>query len=260
MAGLANLLLAALVVTVPATGKQGDYSFAGDYSITFLGLPVASSTFNSTFKDGAYSVKGAFSASGLARLFDDTKGSISSSGRIEGDDIRPSRFHSSYTSGKKASTIDVRFQGGNVVSTEVTPKPKRRGSDWMPIGAADLKGVVDPIAATVISAESLEKVCGRTVKMYDSEMRANLKLTHDSTGSISVQGYEGPTVTCSMRFEPVSGYRKGRKALEFLRNKSRIMVTFAPLGQTGVYAPIYATVGTQIGTITIRARRFEVTK
>ena len=32
------------------------------------------------------------------------------------------------------------------------------------------------------------------------------------------------------------------------------MVTFAPLGQTGVYAPIHATVGTQIGTITVRAR------
>ncbi len=35
------------------------------------------------------------------------------------------------------------------------------------------------------------------------------------------------------------------------------MVTFAPLGKTGVYAPIHATIGTQIGTITVRARRFE---
>ena len=34
------------------------------------------------------------------------------------------------------------------------------------------------------------------------------------------------------------------------------MVTFAPLGQTGVYAPIHATVGTQIGTVTISARAF----
>jgi len=47
------------------------------------------------------------------------------------------------------------------------------------------------------------------------------------------------------------------KALEFLKNRSRMMVTFAPLGQTGVYAPIHATVGTQIGPLTISARRFE---
>ena len=33
-----------------------------------------------------------------------------------------------------------------------------------------------------------------------------------------------------------------------------MMVTFAPLGQTGVYAPIHATVGTQIGTMTVSAR------
>ncbi|TIO88432.1 MAG: DUF3108 domain-containing protein, partial [Mesorhizobium sp.] len=67
----------------------------------------------------------------------------------------------------------------------------------------------------------------------------------------------GDTVTCKMGFEPVAGYRKGRKALDFLKNKSRMMVTFAPVGQSGVYAPIRATVGTQIGPLTISARRFE---
>src|SRR5690606_36082484 len=110
---------------------------------------------------------------------------------------------------------------------------------------------------TIIRAKSLEGVCGRTVKMYDGEMRADLVLGFLEKGAISVQGYEGPTVTCRLSFQPVSGYRKGRKALEFLKNKSLIKVTFAPLGETGIYAPIHATVGTEIGTITIRARRFE---
>ena len=225
-----------------------------------LGLPVAYSQFNSTFKDGAYSVKGAFSAAGLARIFDDTKGSISSSGRIVGDTVRPARFHSDYTSGRKASTIDVRFAGGDVVSTEVTPPPKRRGSDWVAIRPGDLKDVADPLTVTMVSADSLDKVCNRKVKLYDSEMRADLTLSYVTSGSISVKGYEGPTVTCQLRFNPVSGYRKGRKAIEFVRTKSRIMVTFAPVGQTGVYAPVRATVGTEIGTITIQARRFEATE
>ncbi len=126
-----------------------------------------------------------------------------------------------------------------------------------PLGAGDLKSVLDPMAATVIQADSPDKVCGRTVKFYDGEMRANLTLTYVSKGTISVPGYKGDTVTCRMGFQPVAGYRKGRKALEFLKNKSRMMVTFAPLGQSGVYAPIHATVGTQIGPLTISARRFE---
>lgn len=260
MAGIMELLVAALVVTVPAQGKEGSHSFSGDYSVTFLGLPVATSTFNSTFDGDAYSVRGAVSAAGLARLFDDTRGSVSSSGRFADGKVRPTRFHADYTSGRKASVIDIRFANGNVTATRVVPAPKKRGKDWLALGAGDLRGVADPIAATMIRADGLDHVCGQTVKMYDGEMRADLVLGHVSSGTISVEGYEGPTVTCRMGFRPVSGYRKGRKALEFLRKNSRITVTFAPLGQTGVYAPIHATVGTEIGTITIHARRFEATK
>ena len=35
------------------------------------------------------------------------------------------------------------------------------------------------------------------------------------------------------------------------------MVKFAQLGKTGIYAPVQATIGTKVGTVTIRARRFE---
>ena len=102
----------------------------------------------------------------------------------------------------------------------------------------------------------MAEVCGRRARMYDGELRADLTLRQVSTGNASIDGYSGETVTCSMQFTPVAGYRKGRRALEFLRTKSRIMVTFAQIGQTGVYAPIHATIGTEIGTITVRARRF----
>ncbi|WP_395449837.1 hypothetical protein ACHMW7_08495 [Aminobacter sp. UC22_36] len=88
-------------------------------------------------------------------------------------------------------------------------------------------------------------------------MRADLRLTEVSRKKMSVTGFSGETVTCRMGFKPVSGYRSDKKALTFLRDRSRIMVTFAPLGETGVYAPIYATVSTEIGTITVKARRFQ---
>ena len=38
------------------------------------------------------------------------------------------------------------------------------------------------------------------------------------------------------------------------------MMKFAQLGKTGIYAPIQATVGTKVGTFTIRARRLETTQ
>jgi hypothetical protein len=123
-----------------------------------------------------------------------------------------------------------------------------------------LQAVTDPLSATLVRADSLSEVCGRTIKIYDGELRFDLTLTHESTGTMAIDGWEGETVTCGVRFEPVAGYRKGRKALDYLKNRSRMTITFAPLGTTGVYGPVRATVGTQIGTITVQAQRFEATK
>lgn len=228
--------------------------------MSFLGIPVAQATFTSSYEGESYAVKGKVASAGLAAIFDDTKGTITAKGGFRGQQIQPTSFRADYTSGKKAASVDIRFSGGDVTSTEVLPPPKKRGKTWLPLGPNDLRGVTDPIAATIIRADSLDDVCGRTIKMYDGELRADLKLTRVSSGPMSTQGFKGETVTCRMGFQPVSGYRTDKRALAFLKNRSKIMVTFAPVGETGVYAPIHATVGTEIGTITVRAKRFEAVK
>ena len=73
-------------------------------------------------------------------------------------------------------------------------------------------------------------------------------------------GYKGEAVTCRGRFVPVAGSHRGNKSLQYLSSKSRIMLKFAQLGKTGIYAPIQATVGTKVGTVTIRARRLETSR
>jgi hypothetical protein len=260
MAGLFQAFLVALVVTVPASRKEGLQSFRGDYSVTFLGIPVAHSTFNSTFEGNSFSVKGVLSAAGLAQLFDDTQGSVSAAGRFAGNRTQPTAFRVDYTEGKKSKMTSIRFKGGAVTRTENVPPSKKRGKSWVPLKDAHLKAVADPLSATLVRADSLDEVCGRTIKIYDGELRFDLTLSHESTETMAIDGYEGETVTCRVRFEPVAGYRKGRKALDYLKNRSRMTITFAPLGTTGVYGPVRATVGTQIGTITVQAQRLVATK
>jgi hypothetical protein len=260
MAGLFQAFLVALVVTVPAPRKEGLQSFTGAYSVTFLGIPVAHSTFNSTFKGDSFSVKGVASAAGLAQLFDDTQGSVSAAGRFAGDRTQPTAFRVDYTEGRKAKMTSIRFKAGSVARTENVPPLKKRGKDWVPVSNAHLRTVTDPLSATLVRADSLAEVCGRTINIYDGELRFDLTLTHQSTGAMAIDGWEGETVTCNVRFKPVAGYRKGRRALDYLKNRSRMTITFAPLGATGVYGPVRATVGTQIGTITVQAQRLEATK
>lgn len=231
--------------------------YRGEFTLSFLGFTVARANFDSHVDERTYSIQGTISSAGLAALFDDTSGTLSAVGRFSEKAPRAELFRADYQSGGKATLVDIGFTGGNVTRTTNVPPLKARGTDWVPLGPDDLKSVTDPIAATLVRAPSLDEVCGRTAKFYDGELRADLRLSYASSGKIDVRGYSGRTVTCRMNFIPVSGYRKGRRALEFLKTRSRIMVTFAPIGQTGIYAPIHATIGTEIGTITVRARRFE---
>lgn len=258
MKRFAKLVLAGLAAILPgaaATAQAG--AFKSEYSLTILGLTVARSSFSSTFEEDRFSIRGSIASAGLARIFDSTTGTIATSGRFSGGKARPENFASDYVSGKKAQRTEIGFSGGNVTSTVNVPPLKKRGDDWVPVKPADLRAVTDPISATLVRAKEPGSICERRIKVFDGEMRADLVLSYSSTEPVSIAGYEGKAVFCSARFVPVAGYRKGHRSIEYLRNRSRIAIAFAPVCTTGIYAPIYATVGTQIGTVTIRARRFE---
>lgn len=259
MAGRFPTILCILgaVASSPAMAKETPESFRADYAITYLGLTVARSSFTSRISNSSFEVNGSLKSAGIAEIFDSTRGTTSTSGRFGGQGTRPEAFLANYTYGKKAKKIAISFANGRVTKTENVPPLKNRSDGWVAVEPGHLKAVADPLSATLVRADGADAVCKRTLHVYDGEMRADLALTHVSTDTMSVPGYEGEVVTCGARFLPVSGYREGKYAIEFLKNKSKIRITFAPLGRTGIYAPIRATVGTQIGTITISARRFE---
>lgn len=226
-------------------------TFRGNYTVSILGLTIARSTFNSTFDGNRFSIRGSLKSAGLARLFDDTTGTLSVEGRIA-DAARPDRFRTDYQTGKKKHTIEILFSDGNVTETVTRPAPPRKRRNWVPLAEGDLDGVVDPISATLIRTDKPEEVCRRTLHVYDGEMRADVVL---SPSERSRSNKADDAVTCNARVKPISGYRSGRKALEFLRDRSRITITFEPLGATGLYVAVHATVGTEIGTLTIKAQR-----
>ena len=255
-AAYAALLAATICLTATPGTTSEPAVYRGEYSLTYLGFNVARATFESRIDASSYDVRGSVGAAWLGALFDDTKGTLQATGRFSERGVRPELFRADYVSAKKPSLVDIRFAAGDVTRTTVLPPPRKR-RNWVPLGPDDLHRVADPIAATLIKSDSLANVCRQSARMYDGELRADLTLSYVSSGRIDVPGYKGDTITCRMGFKPVSGYRKGRKALEFLRTKSRIIVAFAPLGDSGIYAPVHATIGTEIGTITVRARRFE---
>lgn len=240
---LCAVMLAALAL--PAAAQ----SFRADYTVTLVGLPVAKARFDSTFTADGFAIEGTMSSSGIARLFDRTTGTSKVEGAIRRGGIEPRSFSSSYRTGRKHSVTTISYKRGRVARYSNTPEP-HRGENWVGVSSEHLAAALDPLSSTLVKTSEPAKVCGRTVRFFDGELRANLHL--------SPLEVAGGRVTCAVRFEPVSGYRKGRRQIEFMKNRSRITITFAPLGATGFFAPVDASVGTQVGTLRISATKVVV--
>jgi hypothetical protein len=238
----------------PGAGLASAAEFKSGYTVSYYGIPLARSEFTSSFKGDRFTVRGRMSSSGIARIFDSTSGAIKVSGRIREGRAVPETYSLSYEADGKKKRTTVRFKGGDVTDTETVPAPRKR-RNWVAVKPADLKGAADPLSATIVSARSLDGVCDRTIRLYDGEMRADLQLSRESLTEWN--GREA--VVCKARFVPVSGYKKDKKAIAYLRDKSSIAVTFAALGETGLYAPVHASIGTEIGTITVSADAPEAT-
>lgn len=252
------LVLAAVMAAAPAIASTSARAQDGRsltvYSVRYFGLPIARMSFDTRTKGTSYTISGNLSSSGLVDIIDKTRGSTQVSGTIREDRMQASSYVVSYTSGKKQERTEVTFRNGNVQSARQTPKPKKRGKNWIPVSADDLKSVLDPISGMILPAGS--NVCPRTLPIFDGETRADLKLEPKGRKTFSAGDYRGEAIACSVRFVPKAGYRKGNDSIDFLRSASDIEVWFAKSPSADVYAPVYARVPTKIGPVTVRATRF----
>jgi Protein of unknown function (DUF3108) len=254
------LLAAAFAAALSAISAEacaaGTQTFKSEFSISMYGLPLARTSFTTIVGNKRFSIKGAVNSAGVGAIFDDTRGNIAVDGQVGGNGVRPASYALAYVSGKKNKSTNIGFSGGSVVSTQNVP-PVRRKGEWIEVQTAELRAVSDPLTGLVVRAASLGAACDRTVRVFDGQTRADLEMSLSRLTTYATKGYSGPVAECAVRFVPVSGFPKGMKQLEFLRKNKNIRISFAPIGDTGLYAPIAARVGTMVGTVSVDAVRFE---
>lgn len=250
------VLLSCAGFALNAGAAQADDLYRTDYEISIFGLSIARAATETTVSGSRYNLNGNFKTSGLARVFDDTAGTVHVTGNAVKGKVIPSTFDLNYKHGRKNKRTTIRFANGNVVAAENQPPVKKR-DPWVETSPQDLLNVSDALSALMIPATDPSSVCNRTLSVFDGQTRADIKLSFNGTESFTADGFTGESVICSAKFIPISGYQKGKKSIDYLANKSRISVSFASLGDSGIYAPVVARIGTQIGTLKISASRFE---
>ncbi|MFD2236664.1 DUF3108 domain-containing protein [Aureimonas populi] len=249
------ILLLAFLLGLAMPQAAGAQSFSSDYVVSLIGIPIGRASFQTSIGRGDYSVSGTLGSSGLGSLVSRTDGTSSVAGRIRGGALQAERYRLAYTSDGRSWSSDVRMSGGRVRSSTVAPQREGpRPTDYVPVAQGHLRSVVDPLSGVMIRAEASE-VCNRSLPLYDGWSRLDLRLSPAGTRRFSATGFSGQAVVCHARIAPVSGYRRGSKGLNFLQGQT-IQLWFAPLGETGIFAPVYARVPTQIGPLSLTATRF----
>jgi hypothetical protein len=225
-----------------------------DYSVSLVGFPVAYANFITQVDGDAYKISGEMATSAFADILSKVRGNASVSGTLSADWLLAETFLVTYSSGKDAHRTEIKFSDGNVKSATNTPKRKETAKDWVPLSAADMRTVLDPLSGMVFPANS--KVCPRSLPIFDGQSRVTLHLAPIGVRPYRTKGFVGDAVVCSIRFEPKSGYRKGSSGIQYLRQLKTMEIWFAKHESGGFYAPVYAKVPTKIGQVIVAATRF----
>lgn len=251
---MASLALG-IVLSSFGAASAAEVRYNTEYSVSLGVLPIARLTFETAVNGGRYTIGGNFRSSGLVDIVKEISARSSVSGQVDGQRFRPDRYHLVYKDGRKTSTYDVRYRGGSVVQAVIEPKPKPRPESWVPVSDSDLKAVLDPIGAFLIPGDA--DVCSQTLPVFDGESRMDLVLSPKRTEDYSAGTLKGEAVVCAVRYVPKSGYRKGRKDIEYLRSVEGMEIWFAKTATLKLYAPVYARVPTRYGTIYVSAQKFD---
>lgn len=252
---------AAAFVTTLAGGAQaleGPRTYRSSYTVSLLGLKIGVSDVTTTIDGDSYRLEASLRSAGLARLFGAVDGTTSVSGTFTEQGPQPRDFAMSYVNGGKRTESRMTFAKGDVVTYEYSPRPREGDPNYVALSKNHLLAVGDPFTSLMIRAKDPQSVCGRTIKVFDGEMRADFELSDPKISKVSVAGYKGTAVTCTAKFVPVAGYHEGASTIEFLRRKAGISITFAPIDSIGIYAPVSAAIQSTIGWVTVKTTRFTI--
>jgi hypothetical protein len=251
-------LIAVILAAAPQAAVAAPKKFTADYTVSIYGLTLARTSFTSMLDGDAIRIDGTIATAGLARVIDDTQGTTSVRGHLSGDGVAPDSFVIAYKSGKKNKRTEIDYAGGAVSRTLNIPPLKKR-KKWVALSAADLKAATDPLSGIMVRAEKPADVCTKTLRYYDGELRADIRFSYAGKKPFTIPGYSGEATVCTARFTPVGGYKPGSSTIEYLK-KTAMTVAFAPMGETGMFVPVSASVGTKIGTVTVRADKLEASQ
>ena len=248
---LAPLAALALLASLPAAAAEADAT--ASYVLTLGGINIAAMDVDLKDDGSRYSLDLSANVAGLGAVVASGTASASSAGSSSGSTLVAQDFELKTRANGETFTVDVSFAGRDVAAFKVEP-PILDNYDRVPLERRHLTGVGDFISAFVIKGDGLdEDLCQRRVGIFTGVERFNIAMSFAGTDEATSArtGYQGPVVLCSVDYDPISGHFTTSEITNYLADSDRIIIWYAPLGETGYFIPYRVLLGTNMGDLSM---------
>ncbi len=233
------------------------------YRISWLGAHIGDFTIRSSITNRQYSLQ----ANADLSVFFGTvtwQGITSSRGLMTANGPVPQDYTFRYATNNRHEAIELRFQQRMVQDIIINP-PAHPGARNVPITAAHLQNVVDPLSAIVLLSQArLNRhsgdACNKRIPIFDGRVRYDLVLYSKGTRSIESTGkLHGIAYVCGVRYIPIAGHKAGKHGEnDYATGNTGIEVWLVPLPEAGLLVPYYVHVPTPAGTASMVTAKFDV--
>lgn len=245
--------LAALAVFLSQPASAAEVDATAKYILSLGGINVAAMTVDLEDSGSHYRLDLSANVAGLGTLVASGTAKATSEGRSSGSALQSEDFDLETRAGGETFTVDVSFAGRDVSAFKVDP-PIIDNYDRVPLERRHLTGVGDFLSAFVLKGNGLDQsLCERTHKVFTGVERFDIRtgfLDFDEATSPRT-GYQGPLVACSLRYQPISGHFESSEMTTYLAETSRMIIWYAPLGESGYFIPYRVNIGTAMGDLSM---------
>lgn len=245
--GSALLLVAGIFVF--ATGGAQAQTVKIAYTASILNIvALGDAHVEATLTPRAYAARTGLRTGGLARLFDDTVISATSSGNVSGAALGWTTYGLEHRFARKFRRIAM-TRSASAVSASITPRFSDMGVP--PASAAEQLASHDPLTAFVALARAVggQGACAGAFRVFDGRQHYRLVLAPKARGRYVGGGYDGDALICRLNYVPVSGF--GRRTPEDNARIPEVEIWFASPATAGFAAPLRIAAPTPAGELRI---------
>ena len=245
------------VLLTALAGLSAAPSFAAttadaSYVVNLGGNIIANAKFHFVDDGSAYSLSLDANVSGVAQLVASGIAKVDSAGAVTADGLRSTSFDLLTRSGGDEFTIRVQYQKASVTAFVIDP-PITNNIDRIPIERKQLSGVNDFLASFIRKGKLGPGLCDYDAKIFTGVERFDLKFSYakDDVATSKRTGYQGPVVLCSVKYKPIAGHYTTSEITNSLAQDDRILIWFAPMGESGYAIPYRVLLTTSMGDLSM---------